>query len=110
MEKSLRLIHPNADRLRVCEVNVGETKPLTIVCGYPSVEAGIKVPVALIGAILPDLEIKQSKLRGIGKGIYILFWNWGFPVKQPLLRLASDAPVGADIKNHLFLIIGLQLK
>ncbi|MAJ81316.1 MAG: phenylalanine--tRNA ligase subunit beta [Legionellales bacterium] len=97
--------HPNADRLRVCEVNIGETKPLTIVCGCPSVEAGIKVPVALIGAILPNLEIKQSKLRGIeSEGMLCTAMELGFStVKQPLLRLTSDAPVGADIKNHLFL-------
>ncbi|MFL6664884.1 MAG: phenylalanine--tRNA ligase subunit beta, partial [Rhizobacter sp.] len=41
--------HPNADRLTVCQVNVGTGEPLAIVCGAPNVKAGIKVPTALVG-------------------------------------------------------------
>ena len=45
--------HPNADRLNVCQVNIGEARPLTIVCGAANVAVGAKVPCARIGAVLP---------------------------------------------------------
>ncbi len=58
--------HPNADKLSVCEVDVGEGEPLQIVCGAPNVAAGQKVPVAVPGVRLPDgTKIKRSKLRGV---------------------------------------------
>ena len=61
--------HPNADRLKVCKVNVGQEEALQIVCGAPNVAAGQKVPVALVGCKLYPLngepfEIKKSKIRG----------------------------------------------
>jgi len=57
--------HPNADKLNLCKVNVGDEE-LQIVCGASNVAAGQKVPVALIGAILPgDFKIKKAKLRGV---------------------------------------------
>ncbi len=53
--------HPNADKLRVCQVNVGQEQPLQIVCGASNVRPGLKVPAALIGAVLPgDFKIKES--------------------------------------------------
>ena len=63
--------HPDADRLRVCQVNVGQEQPLSIVCGAPNARVGIKVPCALVGAELPPGEdgqpfkIKLGKLRGV---------------------------------------------
>lgn len=59
--------HPNADRLRVCTVDVGEGEPRQIVCGAPNVAAGQTVPVALPGALLPgvDRPLKPAKLRGV---------------------------------------------
>src|SRR5262245_18260917 len=57
--------HPNADRLTVCSVDAGSGAPLTVVCGAPNVAAGMKVPVALVGARLPGgLEIKAASVRG----------------------------------------------
>ena len=62
--------HPEADRLRICTVNVGQETPLTIVCGAPNVAEGQKVPVAMIGAVLhptdstEPLKIKKGKIRG----------------------------------------------
>jgi len=57
--------HPNADKLSICKVNVGE-EVLQIVCGAPNVEAGQKVVVAKIGAVMPSgLVIKDSELRGV---------------------------------------------
>ena len=48
--------HPNADRLNVCQVDVGSGSVLNIVCGAPNVRAGIKVPCALVGAELPSAD------------------------------------------------------
>lgn len=57
--------HPEADKLSVCLVDVGEGEPLPIVCGAPNVAKGQKVPVAKVGAVLPgDFAIKKAKLRG----------------------------------------------
>ena len=58
--------HPDSDHMHVVKVNVGGEEPLQIVCGAPNIAAGIKVPVATIGAVLPgDFKIKKSKLRGV---------------------------------------------
>jgi len=64
--------HPNADRLRVCQVDVGQAQALSIVCGAPNARPGIKVPCALVGASLPPAEeggkpfsIKLGKIRGV---------------------------------------------
>ncbi|MEB3198941.1 MAG: phenylalanine--tRNA ligase subunit beta [Synechococcaceae cyanobacterium] len=62
-----REAHPDADKLSVCQVDVGDGSPLQIVCGAANVRAGIHVPVALVGATLPavGLTIKPTKLRGV---------------------------------------------
>src|SRR5665213_3323453 len=64
--------HPNADRLRVCEVDAGNGELLSIVCGAPNVRAGIKVPLARVGAELPPAEegagsfrIEVGRIRGV---------------------------------------------
>ncbi|MGB8688651.1 MAG: phenylalanine--tRNA ligase subunit beta [Microcoleus sp.] len=59
--------HPNADKLRVCQVDVGKSEPLNIVCGAPNARADIYVPVAVVGTFLSqiDLKIKPAKLRGV---------------------------------------------
>lgn len=58
--------HPDADRLSVCKVDVGDSEPLQIVCGAPNVSGGQKVPVALVGTQLaPDFAIKKVQIRGI---------------------------------------------
>ncbi len=57
--------HPNADKLRLTQVDIGKGEPLSIVCGAPNARAGIKVAVATIGSTLPgDFKIKESKIRG----------------------------------------------
>ena len=57
--------HPNADKLKLCTVGVGDDAPRQIVCGAPNVRGGLKVAVALEGAVLPgDFKIKKSKIRG----------------------------------------------
>ncbi|MCP9858244.1 MULTISPECIES: phenylalanine--tRNA ligase subunit beta [unclassified Cyanobium] len=59
--------HPNADKLSVCTVDVGNGEPLQIVCGAPNVRQGLHVPVALVGSTLPavGLTIKPAELRGV---------------------------------------------
>lgn len=58
--------HPDADKLSVCKVDVGQGEPLQIVCGAPNVRAGLKVAVATSGVTLPgDFKIKKSKIRGV---------------------------------------------
>ena len=61
--------HPNADKLSVCSVDIGAEEPVQIVCGAANVRAGIHVPVATVGAVLPavDLTIKAGELRGVAK-------------------------------------------
>lgn len=58
--------HENADKLRVCQVDVGEEETLQIVCGAPNVDQGQKVVVAKVGAIMPSgMQIKPTELRGV---------------------------------------------
>ena len=56
--------HPNADKLNLCKVNIGDEE-LQIICGAKNVATGQKVAVAKIGAVLPELKIKKAKLRGV---------------------------------------------
>ncbi|MEK6593446.1 MAG: phenylalanine--tRNA ligase subunit beta [Pseudomonadota bacterium] len=94
--------HPGADRLTVCQVNVG-VAPLNIVCGAPNVRAGIKVPVALAGAKLPALEIKAAKVRGVeSHGMLCSAKELGLSADADgLMILAQEAAIGADIRQVL---------
>ncbi len=101
--------HPNADRLRVCQVDVGQGGLLNIVCGAPNARVGIRVPCALVGAQLPPGEdgkpflIKLGKLRGVesqgmlcsAKELQIADDHGG------LLELPLDAPLGQNIRQVL---------
>lgn len=96
--------HPDADRLNVCSVNVGEAEPLQIVCGAPNVAPGIKVPCARVGAALPgDFNIKQAKVRGIEScGMLCSAKELGISDEASgLLILPADAPVGLSIRDYL---------
>jgi len=101
--------HPNADRLRVCQVDVGQGSWLNIVCGAPNARVGIRIPCALVGAQLPPGQdgkpflIKVGKLRGVesqgmlcsAKELQIADDHGG------LLELPADAPLGQDIRQYL---------
>lgn len=96
--------HPNADRLNVCQVNVGEAAPLTIVCGAANVAVGVRVPCARIGAKLPgDFNIKQAKVRGIESfGMLCSAKELGLAEEsQGLWLLPADAPVGRTLREYL---------
>lgn len=101
--------HPNADRLRVCKVDVGQPELLNIVCGAPNARAGIKVPCALVGAELPPGEdgkpflIKVGQLRGVeSQGMLCSARELKLSNDHAgLLELVGDAPVGQNIRQHL---------
>ena len=95
--------HPDADKLRVCQVMDGQ-QHVQVVCGAPNARVGIKVPFAQVGAILPgDFKIKKAKLRGIE--------SFGMLCAQDELALGEDtsglwelpldASVGVDLVDYL---------
>lgn len=97
--------HPDADKLRVCQVSNG-AETFQVVCGAPNVRPGLKIPFAMIGAELPgDFKIKKAKLRGVESNgmlcsqaeLQIGEGNDG------LMELPADAPVGQDIREYLSL-------
>lgn len=96
--------HPDADRLRVTTVNVGQDEALQIVCGAPNVRVGLRVAVALVGAVLPgDFKIKKGKLRGVASH-GMLCGASEIDLEDQLdglLELPSDAPIGTDIRSYL---------
>ena len=101
--------HPDADRLRICQVDVGGPELLNIVCGAPNARVGIRIPCATVGAALPPGEdgkpfmIKVGKLRGVQSfGMLCSAKELGIPEEQDgLLELAADAPLGQNIREHL---------
>lgn len=98
--------HPNADKLKLCKVDVGEDDLLQIVCGAPNAAAGMKVPCAKVGAALPgDFAIKAAKLRGIESfGMLCSGRELGLSEDHTgLLELEGDAPIGMDIREWLAL-------
>ncbi|MDD2884685.1 MAG: phenylalanine--tRNA ligase subunit beta [Dechloromonas sp.] len=96
--------HPDADRLNVCQVDIGHGVVQQIVCGAPNVAAGLKVPCALPGAELPgDFKIKIAKVRGIeSSGMLCSAKELGIAEEAAgLLVLPADAPVGQSIRHYL---------
>lgn len=96
--------HPDADKLRICQVAASGSEPVQVVCGAVNARKGIKVPFATEGAILPgNLAIKKTKLRGVD--------SFGMLCAQSELQLGSDdnglwelaedAPVGKDLREYL---------
>ena len=101
--------HPNADRLRVCQVDVGQGALLNIVCGAPNARVGIRVPCALVGAELPPGEdgkpflIKTGKLRGV-ESQGMLCSSSELKINDDhagLLELSPQAPLGANVRDVL---------
>ena len=96
--------HPEADRLQVCSVNIGTGTPVQIVCGAPNARAGLKAPLANVGALLPGgLEIKAAKLRGTDSlGMLCSAKELMIdPDASGLLELPADAPVGVALSQYL---------
>ena len=98
--------HPDADKLRVCQVSAGESEPLQIVCGAPNVRAGMKAPLAMVGGRMPGgMKIKKAKLRGMpSNGMLCSANELGLSSDHDgLMDLPSDAPVGTDLRDYLML-------
>lgn len=102
--------HPDADKLNVCQVDVGTGENLQIVCGARNVDAGQKVPVATVGAKLPgDLNIKRAKLRGVeSQGMICSAKELGLNEKllpkeqqEGILVLPAETPIGQPIGKTL---------
>jgi len=95
--------HPDADRLKVCKVNVGKSSSLQIVCGAPNARLGIKVPCAKVGAKLSDFEIKKAKLRGVESfGMLCSSKEIGLSQESDgLLELNISLKAGEKIKDSL---------
>jgi phenylalanyl-tRNA synthetase beta chain len=101
--------HPQADRLRVCQVRAGAGAPLQIVCGAPNARVGLRVPLATVGAELPPgpdgkaFKIGVGKLRGVESfGMLCSARELGISEDSAgLLELAADAPVGTSLREHL---------
>ena len=96
--------HPDADKLSLCRVDVGEGEPLEIVCGAPNVAAGQRVPVALVGVALPGGKpLKKSKIRGVvSNGMICSARELGLGDDHDgILVLDPSAPVGRPLTEVL---------
>lgn len=96
--------HPDADKLSVCRVDIGQGAPVQIVCGAKNVAAGMRVPVATVGGVLPgDFSITEVKLRGIDSlGMICSAKELGLAESsEGILPLAADAPVGTDMRVYM---------
>ena len=97
--------HPNADRLQVCTIDVGGERTLTIATAATNVAEGQTVPVATIGAKLPELTIEPRKMRGIASegmlcsgGELALEPEW---FEDGIMQLDADMPLGANVVDLL---------
>lgn len=96
--------HPDSDHMHVVTVDVAQDEPLQIVCGAPNIRAGIKLPVACVGAVLPgDFKIKKSKLRGVAScGMCCSKRELGQGTDHDgIWILPDDAKVGTPIAQYL---------
>ena len=98
--------HPNADKLRVCQVSTGEGTPWQIVCGAPNARVGLKAPLATLGAKLPNgIQIKKASLRGVeSSGMLCSAKELALDADASgLFELPADAPAGKSLAAYLAL-------
>lgn len=98
------LPHPQADKLRVCQVTTGSGPVLQIVCGASNARAGLRTALATVGAELPGgIAIKAAKLRGVeSRGMLCSSRELGLGEGNPgILELSQDAPLGASLREYL---------
>ncbi len=96
--------HPNADKLRICTVDAGTGALLQIVCGAPNAAAGIKVPLATVGAKMPDgMKIGVAKMRGVeSSGMLCSARELGLSQDHAgLMVLPDDAIIGSSVRDAL---------
>ncbi|WP_019612903.1 phenylalanine--tRNA ligase subunit beta [Psychromonas ossibalaenae] len=96
--------HPDADKLQVTKINIGEDELIDIVCGAKNCRLGLKVAVAVVGAVLPgDFEIKKAKLRGQPSfGMLCSESELGMAESaEGIIELPADAPIGTCVREYL---------
>jgi len=96
--------HPNADKLKICSIDFGGPEAAQVVCGAPNARAGIKIPLAKVGAVIGgDFKIKKAKLRGIESfGMACSARELGLSDDHSgLMELPEDAPLGKDFRDFL---------
>jgi len=96
--------HPNAEKLALCEVTTDGSNRLQIVCGAPNVRGGLKVAVAMVGALLPgDIAIKRAKLRGVeSNGMLCSARELGLGQEQDgIMELPAGLSLGVDVRQAL---------
>lgn len=93
--------HPNADRLQIAQVNIGQT--LRIICGAPNIAAGQLVPVATIGALLPNgLTITKATIRGVeSNGMLCAEDELGLGSDHSGIKILTKGIIGEPIDNYL---------
>ena len=96
--------HPDADKLKVCSIDFGGDDAVQVVCGAPNARAGIRIPLAKVGAVIgDDFEIKKAKLRGVESfGMACSARELGLSDEHSgLMELPPEAPLGTDIRKFL---------
>ena len=96
--------HPDADKLQICTIDHGGDEPAQVVCGAPNARAGIKIPLAKVGATIgDDFKIKKAKLRGVESfGMACSARELGLSDDHSgLMELPEDAPLGMDLREFL---------
>ena len=107
--------HPDSDRLKLCQLIDGSGETYQVVCGAGNVRAGMKVPLALVGAILPnEIIIRKTEIRGIkSSGMICSATELGLAEKsEGIMVLDENAPLGTPLDDHLQLtdqILELEL-
>lgn len=98
--------HPDADKLKVTRIDLGQERLCEVVCGAQNCRQGLKVAMATIGAVLPrSFKIKKTKLRGVlSEGMLCAFDELGIPSDEAgIIELSQDAPIGMDLREWLHL-------
>lgn len=96
--------HPDADKLQICSIDFGGESPAQVVCGAPNARAGIRIPLAKVGAkIGADFKIKKARLRGVESfGMACSARELGLSDDHSgLMELPTDAPLGTDLREYL---------
>lgn len=107
--------HPDADRLRVCDIDTGGQELVQVVCGAANARQGLLVAFAQVGGELPGgMKLKKAKLRGVvSMGMLCSSSELGLSDEsEGIMELAQNAPIGADLIDYLELddsIIDVEL-
>ncbi|MCY4226198.1 MAG: phenylalanine--tRNA ligase subunit beta [Gammaproteobacteria bacterium] len=95
--------HPNAERLRICEVDIGGDDRLSIVCGAPNARKGLVTACAQAGAVLPNMQVEAASIRGSeSQGMLCSAMELGLDTdSEGIIEFDHDAPVGLGVVEYL---------